>query len=102
MKNLSLIHLNQRKRNALDEETICTTDINIFWKFPNTSEQEPIDYFYSMFGKESFDILKDQSNLHSVQVIPNRSVNISDTDIRQLIGILNTSGVYPFSQQRFY
>ena len=66
------------------------------------SELEPINYFYSMFGKESFDILKDQSNLHSVQVTPNRSVNISHTDIRQLIGILIMSGVHSFSQQHSY
>ena len=73
-----------------------------FPTLPIDSELEPIDYFYSIFGKESFDILKDQSNLHSVQVTPNRSVNISNTDIPQLVGILIISGVYSFSQQRFY
>ncbi len=41
-----------------------------------------------MFGKESFDILKDQLNLYSVQVNPNRSANISETEIRQFVGIL--------------
>ena len=56
---------------------------------PTYSELEPIDYFYSMFGKESFDILKDQANLYSVQVNPNRPMNIFDTDIRQFIGIFN-------------
>ena len=56
---------------------------------PTYSELEPIDYFYSMFGKESFDILKDQANLYSVQVNPNRPMNIFDTDIRQFIGISN-------------
>ena len=53
---------------------------------PTYSELEPIDYFYSMFGKESFDILKDQA---TVQVNPNRPMNIFDTDIRQFIGIFN-------------
>ena len=56
---------------------------------PTYSELEPIDYFYSMFGKELFDILKDQANLYSVQVNPNRPMNIFDTDIRQFIGIFN-------------
>ena len=69
---------------------------------PIYSELEPIDYFYLMFGKESFDILKDQSNLYSAQVNPNRPMNISDTEIRQFIGILIISGVYSFPQQRFY
>jgi hypothetical protein len=66
------------------------------------SELEPIDYFYSMFGKESFDILKDQTNLYSVQVNPNRPVNVSETEIRQFIGILIMTGIYGFPQQRFY
>ncbi|CAF1602945.1 unnamed protein product [Adineta ricciae] len=69
---------------------------------PIDSEPEPIDYFCSMFGKESFNILKDQSNLYSVQTNPNRPANISDTEIRQFIGILIISGVYSFPQQRFY
>lgn len=66
------------------------------------SEPEPIDYFYSMFGKESFDILKDQSNLYSVQVNPNRPINISETEIHQFIGILIMTGVYSFPHQRCY
>ena len=56
---------------------------------PTYSGLEPIDHFYSMFGKESFDILKDQENLYSVQVNPNRPMNIFDTDIRQFIGIFD-------------
>ena len=43
-----------------------------------TSIEEPIDYFYSMFGQDSFTLLKEQSNLYSVQVNPNRPVQISD------------------------
>lgn len=62
----------------------------------------PIDYFCLMFGKESLGILKDQSNLYSVQMNPNRPANISETEIRQFIGILIMSGVYSFPQQRFY
>ncbi|CAF1619795.1 unnamed protein product [Adineta ricciae] len=69
---------------------------------PTNSEFEPVDYFYSMFGKDSIDILKNQSNLYSVQINPNRPVNISDTEIRQFIGILIMTGVYGFPQQRFY
>ena len=56
---------------------------------PTYSELEPIDYFYSMFGKESFDILKDQANLYSVQINLYRPMNIFDTDIHQFIGIFN-------------
>ena len=56
---------------------------------PTYSELEPIDYFYSMFGKESFDILKNQANLYSIEVNPNRPMNIFDTDIRQFIEIFN-------------
>lgn len=69
---------------------------------PINSAQEPIDYFYSMFGKESFNILKNQSNLYSVQVNPNRPVNISETEIHQFIVILIMTGVYCFPQERFY
>ena len=69
---------------------------------PIDPELEPIDYFYLMFGKESFGILKDQSNLYSVQVNPNRPANISENEIQQFIGILIMSGVYSFPQQRFY
>ncbi|CAF2058572.1 unnamed protein product [Rotaria magnacalcarata] len=69
---------------------------------PNHSGLEPIDYFYTMFGKESFDILKEQSNLYSVQVNPNRPVNISESEIRQFVGILLMTGIYGFPQQRSY
>ena len=69
---------------------------------PNHSVLEPIDYFCSMFGKESFDILKEQSNLYSVQVNPNRPVNISESEIRQFVGILLMTGIYDFPQQRSY
>lgn len=55
-----------------------------------------------MFGKKSLDPWKDQSNLYSVQVNPNRPLNISETDIRQFVRILIISGVYSFAQQRFY
>ncbi|CAF3137077.1 unnamed protein product [Rotaria sp. Silwood2] len=69
---------------------------------PNHSGLEPIDYFYSMFGKESFDILKEQSNLYSVQVNPNQPVNISESEIRQFVGILLMTGIYGLPQQRSY
>ena len=69
---------------------------------PIDTETEPLDYFYMMFGKESFNILKDQSNLYSVQVNPNRPVNISETEIHQFIGILIMTGVYSLPHQRFY
>ena len=69
---------------------------------PNHSAPEPIDYFYSMFGKESFDILKEQSNLYSLQVNPNRPINISESEIRQFVGILLMTGIYDFPQQRSY
>ncbi|CAF0781681.1 unnamed protein product [Rotaria sordida] len=69
---------------------------------PNHSGLEPIDYFYFMFGKESFDILKEQSNLYSVQVNPNRPVNISESEIRQFVGILLMTGIYGLPQQRSY
>lgn len=54
-----------------------------------------------MFGKDSFELLKDQSNLSSTQTNPNRPVDISDAEIRQFIGILILSGVYSFPNQRF-
>ncbi|CAF4590981.1 unnamed protein product [Rotaria sp. Silwood2] len=69
---------------------------------PNHSGLEPIDYFYSMFGKESFDILKEQSNLYSVQVNPNQPVNISESEIHQFVGILLMTGIYGLPQQRSY
>ncbi|CAF1289502.1 unnamed protein product [Adineta steineri] len=69
---------------------------------PSSSEPKPIEYFYSMFGKNSINILKDQSNLYSVQQNPNRPVNITDIEIHQFIGILIMTSVYCFPQQRFY
>ena len=69
---------------------------------PITSELKPIDYFCSMFGKDSFQFLKEQSNLYSVQVNPNRPLAVSETEIRQFIGILIMTGVYSFPEQRFF
>ena len=46
---------------------------------PPITEPKPIDYFYEMFGKDSFQILKEQSNLYSVQVNPNRPADITET-----------------------
>ena len=66
------------------------------------TEPEPIDYFYMMFGKESFNLLKDQSNLYSVQVNQNRPANISEIDIHQFIGISIMTGVHSVPHQRFY
>ncbi len=51
-------------------------------------EFEPIDYFYSMFGKESITLLTEQSNLYSVQTNPNKPARISEVEIAQFIGIL--------------
>ena len=56
---------------------------------PINSGLELINYFYFLFGKESFDILRDQLKLYSIQVNPHRTVNISDTDVRHFIGINN-------------
>ena len=48
---------------------------------PIDSKPEPTDYFHSIFGKEFFEISKDQSNLYCIQVNPNRPVNRSDFEI---------------------
>ena len=69
---------------------------------PITSELKPIDSFYSMFGKDSFQLLKEQSNLYSVQVNPNRPLAVSETEIRQFIRILIMTGVYSFPEQHFF
>ena len=69
---------------------------------PIDPELEPIDYFYSIFGKNSFQLLEEQSNLYSVQVNPNRPIAVSEIEIRQFIGILIMTGVYSFPEQRFF
>ena len=69
---------------------------------PPITEPKSIDYFYEMFGKESFQILKEQSNLYSAQVNPNRPADITETEIHQFIGILLMTGVYAFPEQRFF
>lgn len=65
-------------------------------------EDEPVDYFLSMFGAESIAILTEQSNLYSVQSNPNRPLHASDNEIRQFIGILIMSGIYSFPNQRLF
>ena len=69
---------------------------------PIDIELQPIDYFNSMFGEESINLLKDQSNLYSVQMNPNRPLGLSDTEIRQFLGILIMTGIYSFPEQRFF
>lgn len=49
---------------------------------PINSELKSIDYFYSMFGKNSFQLLEEQSNLYFVQANPNRPVVVSEIEIR--------------------
>ncbi|CAF4209597.1 unnamed protein product [Rotaria magnacalcarata] len=105
-RNINKKHLNQREKRIHWVKKPFTLPISTFvggsLPPPNHSGLEPIDYFYTMFGKESFDILKEQSNLYSVQVNPNRPVNISESEIRQFVGILLMTGIYGFPQQRSY
>lgn len=69
---------------------------------PTNDELKPIDYFFMMFGKESIELLREQSNLYSVQINPNKPVNISEVEIHKFIGILIMTGIYSFPRQRFY
>lgn len=69
---------------------------------PTDDELKPIDYFNAMFGINSYALLTEQSNLYSVQFNPNKPANISETEIRQFIGVLIMTGVYSFPEQRFF
>jgi hypothetical protein len=69
---------------------------------PANEEFEPINYFHSMFGKESITLLTDQSNLYSVQIDPNKPLCISQNEMEHFIGILIMTGVYSFPTQRFF
>jgi hypothetical protein len=69
---------------------------------PPNEEFEPINYFYSMFGKESILHLTDQSNLYSVQMNPNKPLCISQHEMEHFIGILIMTGVYSFPTPRFF
>ncbi|CAF4543174.1 unnamed protein product, partial [Rotaria magnacalcarata] len=69
---------------------------------PVHMEFEPIDYFYSMFGKESITLLTEQSNMYSVQTNPNKPARISEVEMAQFIGVLIMSGIYCFPDQRFF
>jgi hypothetical protein len=69
---------------------------------PVNEEFEPINYFHSMFGKESIALLTDQSNLYSVQIDPNKPLCISQNEMEHFIGILIMAGVYSFPTQRFF
>ncbi|CAF1094970.1 unnamed protein product [Rotaria sp. Silwood1] len=69
---------------------------------PPNEEFEPINYFYSMFGKESMLLLTDQSNLYSVQMNPNKPLCISQHEMEHFIVILIMTGVYSFPTPRFF
>ena len=65
-------------------------------------EFEAIDYFYSMFGKESIILLTEQSNLYTVQTNLNKPVRISEVEMAQFIDISIMSGIYCFPDQRYF
>jgi hypothetical protein len=44
----------------------------------------------------------DQSNLYSVQIDPNKPLSISENEMEQFISILIMTGVYSFTEQRFF
>ncbi|CAF1429375.1 unnamed protein product [Adineta ricciae] len=69
---------------------------------PPDEDLQPIDYFYSMFGRESIVLLSDQSNLYSVQLDPNKPLGISQHEMEHFIGILIMTGVYSFPTPRFF
>ena len=69
---------------------------------PPDQELNPIDYFYSMFGKESIELLTQQSNLYFVQTNPNKPLGIIENEMKRFIGVLIITGVYAFPQQRFF
>jgi hypothetical protein len=69
---------------------------------PNAHELEPINYFYLMFGEDSIKMLKDQSNLYSVQSDQNRPLRLTDAEIRQFLGILIMTGIYSFPKHRYF
>ncbi|CAF3853099.1 unnamed protein product [Rotaria sp. Silwood1] len=69
---------------------------------PIHEELEPIDYFYSMFGKESITLMTNQSNLYSTQMNPNKPLCVSENEMKRFIGILLMTGVYSFPQQRYF
>ena len=69
---------------------------------PPDDELAPIDYFYSMFDKESIALLTDQSNLYSVQMNPNKPLCISEHEMEHFIGVLIMTGIYSFPTPRFF
>ena len=69
---------------------------------PIDIELEPVDYFISMFEKESIGLLTDQPNLYSVQKDPNKPVHICEMEMKRFIGVLIMTGVYSFPEQRFF
>ncbi|CAF3398689.1 unnamed protein product, partial [Rotaria sp. Silwood2] len=69
---------------------------------PIHEELEPVDYFYSMFGKESITLMKNQSNLYSPQMNPNKPLCVSENEMNRFISILLMTDVYSFPQQRFF
>ncbi|CAF1530389.1 unnamed protein product [Rotaria sp. Silwood1] len=69
---------------------------------PIHEELEPIDYFYSMFGKESITLMTNQSNLYSTQMNPNKPLCVSENEMKRFIGILLMTGVYSFPQQCYF
>ncbi|CAF1588696.1 unnamed protein product [Didymodactylos carnosus] len=69
---------------------------------PVNEELEPINYFHSMFGKQSITLLSDQSNLYSVQTNSNKPLCISENEMEHFIGVLIMTGIYSFPQQRFF
>lgn len=69
---------------------------------PPDGKLEPINYFYSMFGKELLSLLTDQSNLYAIQTNSNKPLCLSYNEMDNFIGVLIMMGVYLFPTQRFF
>ena len=71
--------------------------------FPNTPEQAlSLRRYFDMFFDESrYDIIVDQTNLYSTQTT-GRSIDTTNLEIEQFIGILLTMGILKYSQYRMY
>ncbi|CAF1351990.1 unnamed protein product [Rotaria sp. Silwood1] len=106
-ENIQLNNQKRKKKKTIDwkKKDLVLPAANFASTFsppPVYMEFEPIDYFYSMFGKESITLLTERSNLYSVQTNPNKPARISEVEMAQFIGVLIMSGIYCVPDQRFF
>ena len=64
--------------------------------------KEPIDYFFQYFTPTLLDIIVEQSNLYAIQCNPNKSLDLTISELHQYIGIVMYMSIFGLPTCRMY